>query len=71
MVATGHEMDGFTHYIVKHVVLDQNFEFVSEILFDPAVDSPVSQHDIGGLQGVVYALSVCNKHDTWLDVLEL
>ena len=70
-VATGHEMDGFNHYIVKHVILDQEFNFAGEITFNPATDSPVSEHDISGLKRVVYVLSVCNKHDTWMGVLEL
>lgn len=70
-VTTGHPMDGYNHYIIKHVILDQHFAFVREIMFDPAKDSPVSEHDIAGLEHVVYAVSLCNKHDAWLNALEL
>ena len=70
-VTTGHEMDGFNHYIIKHVILDENFNFVRETMFNPGTDSPVSEHDIAGLKQRVYALSVCNKHDSWLAALDL
>jgi superoxide reductase len=70
-VTTGHEMDGFNHYIIKHTILDENFAFVRETMFNPEKDSPVSQHELSGLQNVVYALSLCNKHDAWLNALEL
>lgn len=70
-VVTSHEMDGFNHYIVKHTVLDENFGFVGETMFDPETDSPVSRHDIRDLRNVVYALSMCNKHDMWLNAFDL
>ena len=40
-------------------------------MFDPDKESPVSQHDIGGLMNVIYAVSLCNKHDAWLNALAL
>jgi len=70
-VTTGHPMDGYVHYIVKHTLFDENFQFVHETMFDPMKDSPISQHDIGGLKNVVYVVSLCNKHDAWLNALEL
>ncbi|MFQ5776156.1 MAG: hypothetical protein ACE5GS_16685 [Kiloniellaceae bacterium] len=70
-VTTPHPMDGFVHYIVKHMILDENFEFVREVGFHPEKDTPVSEHDVGGLGRVVYAVSMCNKHDVWLSALEL
>jgi superoxide reductase len=70
-VTTGHEMDEFNHYIIKHVILDENFGFVRETMFDPRKGPPVSQHDIAGLENVVYAISLCNKHDAWLNALVL
>ena len=70
-VTTGHPMNGYEHYIVKHIILDEQYDFVSETMFNPETDSPVSQHDIGGLSRTVYALSVCNLHDTWLSTLTL
>ncbi len=70
-ITTGHPMDGFVHYIVKHVLLDENLNYVAEVMFDPEKDSPVSQHNVAGLEGTVYALSMCNKHDLWLSALKL
>lgn len=71
-VVTGHEMKGFEHYIVKHVVLDKDFNFIAEHLFDPTKDkAPVSEISIGDYRGVVNVLSVCNKHDTWLNMAEV
>lgn len=70
-VTTGHPMDGFNHYIVKHMILDEHFKFVREVMFNPGKDAPISQHDIGSLKNAVYALSMCNKHDVWLNALEL
>jgi superoxide reductase len=70
-ITTGHPMDGFVHYIIKHVILDEHFAFVGETMFDPAKDAPISEHDIGSLKNVVYAVSFCNKHDAWLNALEL
>ena len=70
-VATGHEMNGFEHYIVKHQVFDQDFKLIAEKMFDPATDAPISRHDISGHGGRVYALSFCNKHDAWLNALDI
>jgi superoxide reductase len=70
-VTTGHEMNGFEHYIIKHVILDDRLQFVREQMFDPEKDAPVSEHDISSLQRVVYAVSLCNKHDAWLNTLKL
>ena len=71
-VITAHEMNGFKHYIVKHVILDQDYKFVAETLFDPLKDkAPISEFNLGSYSGTVYALSVCNKHDTWLNSAEV
>lgn len=71
-VVTGHEMKGFEHYIVKHVVLDKDYNFIAEHLFDPTKDkAPISEISIADYRGVVNVLSVCNKHDTWLNVAEV
>ena len=72
-VATGslHKMDAYVHYIIKHVILNDQLEFVREQMFNPESDSPISEHDISGMNNVVYAVSVCNKHDTWLNALLL
>lgn len=67
-VVTGHAMDGYKHYIVKHVLLDQNYNFLAEKMFDPMQDkAPISSFELEGYKGTVYALSMCNKHDVWLN----
>jgi len=72
LVTTRHENDGYTHYIIKHALLDGNFEFMNENLFDPTVTKwPESTFTLEGYSGPLYALSVCNKHDTWIDVIEI
>lgn len=70
-IVTPHEMKGYEHYIVKHIMLDKNFKFLHEKLFDPTKDtSPLSSFPLGDYSGLLYALSVCNLHDTWLSVAE-
>ena len=32
-IVTAHEMKGYEHYIVKHVLLDQNYKFIDEYRF--------------------------------------
>ena len=70
-ITTGHEMDSYTHYIVKHTLLDADMNFVAETMFNPDRDAPVSEHSIKGLSGRHYALSLCNKHDLWVTAFEL
>lgn len=67
-VTTAHEMNAYGHYIVKHVVLDENYQFLAENMFDPKKDkAPVSNFSLGDYRGKLHVLSVCNKHDTWLN----
>ncbi len=70
-VSTAHEMRGFEHYILKHLVLDNKLRIISEKLFDPSKDAPMSTHNISGYQGPLFILSVCNLHDTWLTSYEI
>lgn len=71
-VITSHEMKGFEHYITKHTVLNDKFEFMTEKMFDPMKDkAPISQFDLNGYSGRIHVLSVCNKHDTWLNIAEV
>lgn len=71
-VVTGHPMKAGKHWIVKHVLLDENFKFIDEHMFNPVADkSAVSDFKLNGKSGAVYALSVCNKHDSWLSVIEV
>jgi len=67
-VVSAHPVEKYVHYIVKHVLLDKDFNFVAENMFDPLKDkTPQSEFDIGEHKGVLYAMSVCNKHDTWIN----
>ena len=71
-VVTGHPMKQGKHWIVKHVLLDSDFKFISENIFNPGKHkAAISNFDINGQSGAVYALSVCNLHDSWLSVLEV
>jgi|AZIJ01.1.fsa_nt_gi superoxide reductase len=71
-VVTPHEMKAHEHYIVKHIVLDHEFNFIAEQMFDPTKDkAPISEMSVGTYRGVVNVLSVCNKHDTWLNTAEV
>lgn len=67
-VVTAHEMKGYEHYIVKHVLLDKNYKFIDEHLFNPEKDkAAVSIFSLDQYSGAIYALSMCNKHDLWLN----
>jgi len=71
-VTTGHPMNAGKHWIVKHMILDSNFKFIGEKVFDPTIDkAAISDHTLKGVTGTVYALSVCNLHDTWLSSIEI
>jgi len=71
-VVTGHPMKPGKHWIVKHVLLDSDFKFVAENIFDPNKDkAAISNFSLSGQSGAVYALSVCNLHDSWLSVIEV
>lgn len=67
-VVTAHEVKGHEHYIVKHVLLDKDYKFIDEHLFDPTKESsPISSFSLKNYSGTIYALSLCNKHDLWLN----
>ena len=70
-VTTPHEMKGFEHYILKHIILDKTFNIISEKKFDPSKDLPFSKHNISGYSESLYVLSICNIHDAWLEHVKL
>ena len=71
-VVTGHPMKPNDHWIIKHVLLNEDFNFISENMFDPSKDkAAISKFSLPDNTDVVYALSVCNKHDSWLTMLEV
>ena len=71
-VVTPHEMKGYEHYIIKHVLLDSNHKFLEEHLFDPINDKvAISTFTLEYYSGKLYVLSMCNKHDLWLNEVEV
>ncbi|WP_028115785.1 desulfoferrodoxin family protein [Ferrimonas senticii] len=65
-VTTKHAMTE-AHYIVKHTLFNEQMELLSETVFSlKNGDKPVSQHDLKGYQGKIYAVSLCNLHDAWV-----
>lgn len=67
-ISTPHPMDGCRHYIVKHKLLDARLRLLSQKQLDPEHDQPVSRHVLpAGYAGPVYAVSICNLHDAWID----
>lgn len=72
-VTTAHEMRGHDHYIIKHVVLDEQYGFIAEKLFDPSRDTvPVSEFTLKQPEGgKIHVLSLCNLHDLWLSSADL
>jgi superoxide reductase len=71
-IVTPHEMKGYEHYIVKHVLLDKNYKFIDEKMFDPTKDqTAMSTFTLQDYTGSIYALSMCNKHDLWLNGAEV
>lgn len=71
-IITPHEIKGYEHYIVKNVLLDKNYKFIDEHLFDPTKDNAaISTFTLTNYSGTVYALSLCNKHDLWLNSSEV
>ncbi|MBF0263836.1 MAG: hypothetical protein HQL46_01075 [Gammaproteobacteria bacterium] len=72
VVNNSHPMEAYQHYIVKHVILDADFNFGAEKLFNPSVDKQASSSfNLGNYKGVVHVLSVCNLHDTWLTAIQI
>ena len=71
-VLTAHPMKQGDHWIIKHVLMDSDFKFVEENFFDPEKDKAAkSEFKLIDQNGIFYALSVCNKHDTWVNVIEV
>ncbi len=71
-VTTAHEMNGFEHYIVKHILLDKNYQFLDEHFFNPTTDKvAISTFTLPNYSGTLHVLSLCNKHDLWLNSIEL
>lgn len=71
-VTTHHPMPGYEHYIIKHQLLDANFNYITEHLYHPTKDKkPETSFDISGHKGVIYVLTMCNIHDVWMNAAEV
>jgi superoxide reductase len=71
-VTTDHPQLAYKHYIVKHQLLDASYQFLGEKMFNPEKDDPVSEFTLpANYKGMVYALSMCNRHDLWLHGMEV
>ncbi len=71
-IVTAHAMNGYKHYIVKHVLLDANYQFLQEKVFNPLEDkAALSVFSLGDYKGTVHALSMCNLHDVWISSAEV
>ncbi|MDF1832450.1 MAG: hypothetical protein P1U52_08845 [Porticoccaceae bacterium] len=58
--------------IVKYIVLDHEFNFIADQMFDPTKNkAAISEMSVVSYRGVVNVSSVCNKHDTWLNTVEM
>lgn len=71
-VVTPHPMKGFEHYIVKHVLIDKDFNVLGEKMFNPTKEfEPKSEFAFEGApySGVLFVVSICNKHDAWVTTI--
>jgi len=69
---TGHGMTAHAHYITKHILLDGDFNFLQEVLFDPTKDRVAKSEFITSkYNGTLYVVSHCNKHDAWVNSVTL
>jgi superoxide reductase len=71
-IETRHLIEGYNHYIVKHMLLDRDFAFMDEHMFDPIKEKrAISTFSLQDYSGPVYVLSVCNIHDTWMNTAQV
>jgi len=71
-VTTSHGMNGYEHYIIKHMIFNDKLAFIDEKMFDPMKDkAPISRFSLGDYSGRIFVVSTCNKHDTWLNMAEI
>jgi len=54
------------------MVLNDKFEFIDEKMFDPMKDkAPILTFTVNNYSGRIHVLSVCNIHDSWLNVVDV
>lgn len=64
--ATHHSMSP-DHYIIKHVLLDGDLNFIREQIFDLDFDNPRSRFELNDYSGRLFIVSFCNLHDNWIN----
>lgn len=71
-VESHHPMPGYNHYIIKHELLDANFNFITEHRYNPLKDKkPETTFNIKGHKGLIYVITMCNIHDVWINATEV
>ena len=71
-VVSGHPMKPNKHWIVKHMILDSDFNFIADYVFDPTKEKQaISEFKLSGQKGTIYAISVCNLHDSWVSSINV
>ena len=68
--ATNHPMDP-NHNVIKHVLMDENFNFIQEQIFNQQFDMPRSRFELNGYKGRLYIGSLCNLHDNWINWVDV
>ena len=63
--ATNHPMQA-NHNVIKHVLMDEDLNFIQEQVFDQQFDMPRSRFELNGYKGRIYIGSLCNLHDNWI-----
>lgn len=64
--ATRHPMDP-DHFIVKHLLMDEDLNVIKTQMFDKTFDLPRSRFQLNGYKGRIYVVSMCNVHDNWIN----
>lgn len=64
--ATNHPMEP-SHNVIKHILMDENFNFIQEQVFNQQFDMPRSRFELNGYKGRLYIGSLCNLHDNWIN----
>ncbi|OQX80660.1 MAG: hypothetical protein B6D61_01700 [Bacteroidetes bacterium 4484_249] len=64
-IKTDHGMSGL-HYIVRHTLVAENGDVLSEKTFFPTDEEAISVFEVSDSYSKLYATSFCNKHDLWI-----
>ena len=64
--ATNHPMEP-NHNVIKHILMDEDLNFIQEQVFNQQFDMPRSRFELNGYKGRLYIGSLCNLHDNWIN----